>query len=120
MEAGYSGSPWQAKIRTDVVRSAGTAWQCYAESGVKSDAFTLYLRTGMFKVDHWDDRIYVYERDAPGCFNVPAYYGRGYRASLTGSVRWRRHKLYLRIAGIRYVSDKPGRCECRIQYSWSR
>ena len=120
LEAGYSGSPWQAKVRTDVVRSAGTAWQCYAEGGVKSDAFTLYLRTGIFKVDHWDDRIYVYERDAPGCFNVPAYYGRGYRASLTGSVRWRRHKLYLRIAGIRYVSDKPGRCECRIQYNWSR
>ena len=103
-----------------LVRCNGTAWLAYAEGGRKTERWRLYARVGLFKVDAWDDRIYVYERDAPGCFNVPAYYGRGFNASLAGGVRWRQHKLFLRIGGIRYVTDKPGRFECRLQYSWSR
>lgn len=120
LETGREGSSWQAKVRGDLVRCEGTAWLAYAEGGRKTERWHFFARAGLFKVDEWDDRIYVYERDAPGCFNVPAYYGRGYNASLTGGVRWRGHKLFLRIGGIRYVTDKPGRLECRLQYSWSR
>ena len=120
LETAWDHSPWLAKLRSDLVRCNGTAWLAYAEGGRKTERWRLYARVGLFKVDAWDDRIYVYERDAPGCFNVPAYYGRGFNASLSGGVRWRQHKLFLRIGGIRYVTDKPGRFECRLQYSWSR
>ena len=98
------------------MRCAGTAWLAYAEGGCKTERLGLFVRTGLFLVDDWDDRIYVYERDVPGCFNVPAYYGRGWNASLCGSLRWRHSRLYLRIGGIHYVTDKPDRSECRLQY----
>ena len=39
--------------------------------------------------DNWNDRIYCYERDAPGSFNIPAYYGRGWAASLVGRLKLR-------------------------------
>ena len=118
-EGMYEKTPWMLKGRFDLVHCEKTAWLSYAEAGYKGEKFRLYLRGGAFLVDDWDDRIYVYERDAPGCFNVPAYYGRGYSASLVGGLRWKRHKLYLRMAGIRYVTDKPRRYECRVQYNWS-
>lgn len=116
LEAAWTGTPWQAKVRGDLVRCDGTAWLAYAEGGCKTERLGLFVRTGLFLVDDWDDRIYVYERDVPGCFNVPAYYGRGYNASLCGSLRWAHSRLYLRIGGIHYVTDKPDRSECRLQY----
>ena len=116
LEAAWAGTPWQAKVRGDLVRCTGTAWLAYAEGGCKTERLGLFARTGLFLVDDWDDRIYVYERDVPGCFNVPAYYGRGWNASLCGSLRWRHSRLYLRIGGIHYVTDKPDRSECRLQY----
>ena len=117
LEAACAGTPWQAKLRADLVRCAGTAWHVYAEGGCKTERLGLYARAGLFQVDQWDDRIYVYERDAPGCFNVPAYYGRGLSASLCGSLRWRRHRLFLRLGHVRYVIDKPSRTEARLQYT---
>ena len=118
LEAAWAGTPWQAKARGDLVRCAGTAWLAYAEGGCKTARFSLYARAGIFKVDDWDDRIYVYERDVPGCFNVPAYYGRGYSASLNGGVRWRHHRLNWHAACIRYVGNKPRRSEYKLQYNF--
>lgn len=117
LEAALDRLPWLIKLRMDAVRCVGTAWQTYAETGRKTERFSIYARAGLFKVDDWEDRIYVYERDTPGSFNVPARYGRGYNASLVAGLRWKRHRLYLRIGGIRYVTDKPGRSECRLQYA---
>ena len=117
LEASWTGTPWLVKLRADAVRCTETARLAYAEGGCKTEFFQLYARAGVFKVDNWDDRIYVYERDAPGCFNVPAYYGRGYSASLTGGFRWKRHKLYLRLGAVHYVTDKPDKKECRVQYT---
>lgn len=74
--------PWLLSGRYDAVWYRGFSWSWYAEAGRKTDAFAVYLRGGIFKVDDWDDRIYVYERDAPGSFTVPARYGRGWNASL--------------------------------------
>ena len=39
--------------------------------------FSLLLRATAFNVPSWDSRIYTYERDIPGSFSVPAYYGTG-------------------------------------------
>ena len=57
----------------------------------------VYLRGTLFFIDEWDDRIYAYERDAPGSFNVPAYYGRGYSLSLVARQKIRFRVLSMRI-----------------------
>ena len=71
--------------------------------------------------DHWDDRIYVYEYDAPGNFNVPAYYGRGvWTAGVLFLKLSRAFRLYVRASSIAYPFDlsqkkKPGRTELKLQ-----
>lgn len=117
IEAAHDGTPWQARLRADAVRCTSLAWLAYAEGGCKTEHFQAYARAGAFVADHWEDRIYVYERDVPGCFNVPARYGRGYSASLSGGIRWKRHRLYLRLGAVHYVTDKPDKKEGRVQYT---
>ena len=74
------------------------------------------------RIDDWQDRIYCYERDAPGHFTVPAYYGRGYALSLVGSFRhsWPglRLKSYLRASWTAWPwseKPKPGVAGLRVQ-----
>lgn len=101
------------------------AWLWYAEAGHArrdNDVITasIYTRFSLFCIDNWDDRIYVYERDAPGSFNVPAYYGRGYAISLVGSLKRRRHTVHLRAGWTTYpwnITPKPSRFEFKAQYS---
>ena len=53
------------------------------------NAVSAYLRLTAFVIDRWNDRIYVYERDAPGNFSVPAYSGRGASLAAVGSWKHR-------------------------------
>jgi hypothetical protein len=79
----------------------------------------------MFFVDNWDDRICSYERDAPGNFTVPAYYGRGFSVSAVGGSRFRfgdrktkTLKVFFRVASTRYPfmkEPKPARTEAKLQ-----
>lgn len=125
-------SPWRADIRADLdaaldkwlfhgrynaVFGKAFAAAGYLEAGRKSEKTALWLRAGLFAVDNWDDRIYVYERDAPGSFNVPACYGRGWSASLVGSMHLGRHTVHVRLAATSYFTDKPGKLEAKVQYS---
>ncbi|MBO7546875.1 MAG: hypothetical protein J6T07_00330, partial [Bacteroidales bacterium] len=107
---------WQATLRADAVRGRKTAGLAYAEGGFKDEKYAFYLRGTLFHVREWDDRIYCYERDAPGNFNVPAYYGRGGAVALTGTVRRGRSRLYLRIAALR--SDRKEKYELKLQYRY--
>ena len=79
----------------------------------------MYLKQGFFVVDKWDDRIYSYERDAPGNYNVPAFYGRGVWTSATASWKFARWgKLYVRAAFTSYPfmkEEKPGKAELKLQ-----
>lgn len=116
---------FQAHGRMNLLHCVETAWLGYAEAGYESDGERLwwqcYLRWTVFKVDRWDDRIYCYERDAPGSFNVPAYYGRGWAASAVAGLRSRHHALYARLAMTEYpwtVPKKAGTAECRLQYQF--
>ena len=121
------GLPHRTDARVDVLADAGivqfasrfNVLMCkdigllgYVEAQYKANAsFKAYLRLGLFRIDNWDDRIYVYERDAPGSFNVPAYYGRGMWTA--GYVSWRFAKwgsLYARVA-----YKKPGKAELKLQ-----
>lgn len=127
LQAGAEGKEFLLNIRADAVRETRLAWHSYIEAGWRPQAeirkrrlsASIYLKAGIFKADNWADRIYVYERDVPGSFNVPALYGRGYNYSLVGAVAWKRHKFHLRAAMTRYVTGKEPRKEMKLQYSLS-
>ena len=87
----------QAHLRVNALRCVSWGWLGYAEAGWKGDA-SLWLRATVFDIGSWADRIYVYERDVPGSFNVPAYYGKGYSLALFAA--WK--ELRLRLATTRY------------------
>lgn len=115
----YTCEKWTATIRADMVKSDGYAFLGYAETGHKAEDISIYIRYGMFGIDDWDDRVYVYERDAPGSFNIPAYYGRGLWGAL--NVGWRCSR-YIRIYGRASLtsypfmkSKKSGRAELKLQ-----
>lgn len=101
----FSSGPWLSTVRVEAVRCASWGFLGYLEGGFRKESLWAYLRVTGFVIDKWDDRIYVYERDAPGTFSVPAYYGRGASISATGSARWRLWKrmdlrLNIRAAGM--------------------
>lgn len=83
-------------FRLNALKCREIGFAGYAEAGYKREKSALWLRWTAFKVDKWDDRIYVYERDAPGNFSVPACYGSGFTFSLYGSWKIRRLRLYLK------------------------
>ena len=105
--------PWMAHLRLNTVWCEQFSWLWYLEGGWKEGSSSVYLRGGLFKADKWNDRIYVYERDTPGSFNVPACYGRGWTLSLYARWRW----LSLRAATTRYpwTPDKSPKYELKLQ-----
>ena len=117
----YTRMPWSAAARLNYLHCVDHAFVGYAELGYKMPRISAYLREGVFRVDDWEDRIYVYERDAPGSFNVPAMYGRGWFASVVVSGRVSRGvKLYLRASYVGYdfmpyEKRKPGKAELKFQ-----
>lgn len=119
------GNAWKGRIRLEGLLCRSLSGLSYVELGRKTEDLSAYIRGTVFLVDNWDDRIYSYERDAPGCFNVPAYYGRGYSLSAAGGFRKRfgRRKgktlrTYLRVSAIDYPfmhEPRPARFEARLQ-----
>ena len=88
--------------KAEAVRCDNWGLLSYVEAGKANDSFAVWCRVTGFRADKWNDRVYCYERDAPGSFNVPAYYGRGYAVSavLSWKKRWRRvrMKIYARAS----------------------
>ena len=100
--------------RINVLHCKGTGLLGYVEGGYKRDDLSVYLRTGLYRIDNWDDRIYVYERDAPGNFTVPAMYGRGAWVSFSTAWKYARWgRLYVR------ATKKPGKAELKLQSVFS-
>lgn len=93
----------------------------YVEGGYNNSSIAVYLRQGIFLIDDWEDRVYAYERDAPGSFSVPAFYGRGVWTSLTASWMFMRGgKLYFRCSMTSFPfmqgqKKKPGKAELKLQ-----
>ena len=131
------GDPFRTDFRTDIQAMSGdfkinlrlNVLKCrnwgllsYLEGGREGRILSLWLRHGFFRIDDWNDRIYVYERGALGGFRVPAYYGRGLWTALTLASRFSRSsRLYLRAAFTSYPfmhgeKRKPGKAELEIQY----
>lgn len=121
---GPSDKPaWKVRGRLEGLLCRSLAGLAYLEGGRKTDRFSAYLRGTIFIVDNWEDRIYSYERDAPGNFTVPAYYGRGWSLSaVSGCKFWlgkgKALKLYFRASTVAYSfmrDHKPSVSEAKIQ-----
>lgn len=119
-ELAFTSGAWQFSTRLDGIYCASFAFHAFLEAGYLTPKLSSYLRLGGFLIDNWDDRIWVYERDAPGSFTVPAYYGRGVHCSLYCA--WkpsRHHSLYLRTSLVSYPGNptpKNGKFEFKLQY----
>ncbi len=130
--------PWRTELRAEAVytaanglslkgsgtlcRSVETSWLTYVEGVYTNESssrkLTVYLRGTAFKIDRWEDRIYTYERDVPGAFSVPAYYGRGCSASAVASVKLRHAALHARAYATAYPGmggKKPGKTGLKLQ-----
>lgn len=123
---GPSDKPsWRLRGRIEGLLCRSLSGLAYLEAGRKTDRCSAYLRATMFIVDNWDDRIYSYERDAPGNFTVPAYYGRGWSLSAVaggklgfGERKANVLKLYLRASMVAYPfmkDPKPTAKEAKVQ-----
>ena len=123
---GPSDKPaWKFRGRAEGLLCRSQAGLAYLEGGRKTDRLSAYLRGTIFIVDNWDDRIYSYERDAPGNFTVPAYYGRGWSLSAVAGCKividkraYKVLKLYFRAATLEYSfmkERKPSVSEVKIQ-----
>ena len=93
----FANGPWLATARLEGVHCQQFGFLNYWEGGYKQkEKFAVYLRLTGFIIDAWDDRVYCYERDAPGAFSIPTYAGRGGMISLVGSWKHRFRRLTLK------------------------
>ena len=87
LELKYELPEWVASARTEYVFGRSSAFMAFAEGGYRTERLALWLKSGWYNVPNWDDRIYVYNRDAPGNFSSTALYGRGFWTSAYVSLK---------------------------------
>ncbi len=118
--AGYAGI-WASSASVSFSHCGKWGMVAFVEESCRiTGTLSAYLRGGLFSVDNWGGRIYVYEHDIPGRFNVPAFYGRGVWGSFF--VNWKfchRGSLAARLAYFSYPfmlpsARKPDKLEARV------
>lgn len=92
----FAHGPWLSVLRGEAVHCKSWGLLTYLEGGYKNDFLSTYFRFSAFRIPEWADRIYCYERDAPGTFSVPAYSGTGLSASLVTGYKLRLWRLTLK------------------------
>ena len=106
---------WKARALTDLGKGAVLTGLIYLEPGYVTDKFSIYARATLFASDDWNQRIYIYERDAPGNFNMKAYYGRGWATSVFAGWKIKKQRVHLRASLT--DSNRITRLELHGQYS---
>lgn len=86
---------WTLSGRGQATACRGIGYLGYLQGEYEGKIFETQARLTMYDIEYWDDRIYVWQRDLPGSFNVPAFYGRGMSASIWCSYK---KALYLRAS----------------------
>ncbi len=117
-EAARDDGRWLVKARAESIIYKGVAVAGFCEGGYRTETLGFYLKAGLYRVDNWDDRIYAYERDAPGNFTNLSLYGRGGWASAYMSyklLRNPRQKFHLKFL----MMSQPVKASVRFQYSIS-
>lgn len=77
----WKSSYWKLLGRLDLLKYENFGVLGYVEASYEK-FLGIFLRVGAYSTSSWKDRIYCYERDAPGGFNIPAFYGKGIWSSL--------------------------------------
>ena len=111
----WASDKWKLRLLTDLGKGDAFAGLAYLEPGYVTEKFSAYLRATLFTVTNWDERIYIYERDAPGNFNMKAYYGRGWAASAVAGWKIKKQRVHLRASLT--DSTRGTRLEFHSQYS---
>lgn len=111
----WASGNWAANCRVHGLYGNGPGGLCYAEGAFRPSNMSIFVRMGLYGSGGWDDRIYVYERDAPGGFSAPAFYGRGLWTSLYLSADpCRAIRLWLRSSLV-YGAGRPLQLETTLQ-----
>lgn len=105
---------WLLTGRVESVLSRDLGLLAYGEAGWKGTRGQVWLRGTTFRIDDWEARIYAYERNAPGFFSVPSYYGRGCEAAVYAGWKGRRWSAWLQASVLRR-KEKPGRAGLKLQ-----
>ena len=122
-DATWTRNAWTVKGRLNGVHDGGFGLLGYLEGGWKPPDWAVWARLTAFSTAGWQSRIYVYERDAPGNFSAPAYYGTGFSAMAFAG--WKKRfrkttvKLYLR-GSYRWQKEKPGQAGLKLQLQADR
>ena len=125
LDLSHTTSTYLVNARINALKSDKYGFLSYLEGGLFIKTLTMYLRQGIFLIDDWDDRIYAYERNAPGNFSVPAYYGRGLWTAFNLTWKYARWgKLYAKASFQSYPfmeeeKKKPGKAELKLQAEFS-
>ncbi len=99
---------WTVRGRMNAVLCSSYGLLGFIEGGYKNESWTVWLRGEVFRIDNWDDRIYVYEHDAPGNFTVPACYGRGGAVSVYAGWKKRLGSGRKGVSGKALGGNGPG------------
>lgn len=98
---------WSFKTRAewsffnDQLNGLQKGYVFYQDIGYRfpSGRWAISGRYAIYKIDHYDARIYAYENDVLYAFSIPAYIGTGSRAYLLAKVRlYRNIDLWVRFA----------------------
>ncbi len=122
-DATWSRDVWAVKGRLNGVHDGGFGFLGYLEGGWKPPGGFAWIRLTAHVTSGWQSRIYVYERDAPGNFTAPAYYGTGFSAMAYAGwkKRFRRLSLKLYLRGsYRWQKEKPGVAGLKLQLQADR
>ena len=123
IDATWNRGVWTVKGRLNGVHDGGLGLLGYLEGGWKPPGGLAWVRLTAYSTAGWQSRIYVYERDAPGNFTTPAYYGTGFAAMAYAG--WKKRyrkttfKLYLR-GSYRWQKEKPGQAGLKLQVQADR
>lgn len=114
LDIGAGSGALSSDARLQLTLCRGTGLLGYVQAGYESGDFKAEARYTAYNVRYWDDRIYVWQRDIPGSFNVPAFYGKGISASLWCSYK---KALYLRASyNICLREELSHDWEIKLQY----
>ena len=110
LDLNFSRNGLQGRLRLNPVKNGDsrTGILAYLEAGYKTPSDSARLRLSIFgryticNTPDWASRIYSYERDLPGCFTVPAWYGKKKGLSLIAGISYQgrrcRQRLYFRAS----------------------
>lgn len=90
-DCGISWKSLRAAARIHLAYCRNFSILSYLEAGHSTEKFSLRLRTTFFSAPTWDDRLYAWMPDAPGNFNIPAFYGKGWALSAHSAMHLGRH-----------------------------